>query len=218
MKTSSFSTQIRSRAEVVGLPIDADLVERLEQYWTLLARWNARVGLTGLPLRDLPDRSLDRLLIEPLVAATFVDAGPLNWFDFGSGGGSPAIPLKIASPRAQLTLVESKVKKAAFLREALRHLQFSDAAVFCGRVEELPDRQSSSIVDLVTVRAVRIDSGLLKVASLLLGPSGKLLLLASSATAGQRSSSFVAAGFQLMTQVTLPTPGAVLQVLTKLGV
>ena len=215
MKISSFGTRIRIRAEVIGLPISANQVELLERYWSLLARWNVRVGLTGLPLRDLPDRSLDRLLIEPLVAADLVEAGPLNWFDFGSGGGSPAIPLKTARPQARLTLVESKVKKAAFLREALRHLQLSDSAVFCGRVEELPDHQSSSSADLVTIRAVRIDAGLLKVASLLLRPSGKLLLFASAATARQRSSSFVGAGFQLMTEVTLPTPGAVLQVLGK---
>ena len=215
MKTSNFAARIRGRAEAVGLSISAWDIELLETYWTLLAHWNTRVGLTGLPLRDLPDGSLERLLIEPLAAADLVGAGPLNWFDFGSGGGSPAVPLKIARPQARLRLVESKAKKAAFLREVVRHLQLSDATVFCGRVEELSDHQPSSTVDLVTVRAVRIDSGLLKVASFLLSPSGKLLLFASTVMAGQRSSSFVAAGLQLMTQVALPTPGAVLQVLVK---
>ena len=217
MRISSFGIRIRSRAEVIGLAVRADEVELLEQYWALLVRWNARVGLTGLPLRDLPDRTLDRLFIEPLAAAEAIDAGPLNWFDFGSGGGSPAVPIRIARPQARLTLVESKVKKAAFLGEVLRHLQLSGATVFCGRAEELHDRQPPSSVDLVTVRAVRIDSGLLETASFLLGPSGKLLLFTSSAAAEQQSSRFVGAELQLITQAALPTPGAVLQVLGKRG-
>ena len=42
--------------------------------------------------------------------------------DVGSGGGSPAIPLKLAVPRLSLTMVEAKARKSAFLREAIRHL------------------------------------------------------------------------------------------------
>ena len=41
--------------------------------------------------------------------------------DVGSGGGSPAIPLKLAVPRLALTMVEVKARKSAFLREAVRN-------------------------------------------------------------------------------------------------
>ena len=42
--------------------------------------------------------------------------------DIGSGGGSPAIPFKLAVPRLGLTMVEAKARKSAFLREAVRQL------------------------------------------------------------------------------------------------
>ena len=50
------------------------------------------------------------------------DASDALWFDIGSGGGSPAIPLKLARPTLPLPMVESKTRKAVFLREAVRAL------------------------------------------------------------------------------------------------
>ena len=46
--------------------------------------------------------------------------------DIGSGGGSPAIPLKLAAPRIKLWMVESKTRKSAFLREAIRQLDLRE--------------------------------------------------------------------------------------------
>ena len=48
---------------------------------------------------------------------------PTRLMDIGSGGGSPAIPLKLALPHLHLTMVEAKVRKSAFLREASRQLE-----------------------------------------------------------------------------------------------
>ena len=64
------------------------------------------------------------------------------WFDLGSGNGSPAIPIKLAKPAARLTMVESKERKAAFLREAVRSAQLGgrrwkpDALRRCARILE----------------------------------------------------------------------------------
>ena len=49
--------------------------------------------------------------------------------DIGSGGGSPAIPLKLATPGSALTMVEVKARKSAFLREAIRQLGLTDTQV-----------------------------------------------------------------------------------------
>ncbi len=57
--------------------------------------------------------------------------------DVGSGGGSPAIPLKLAVPRLRLTMVEAKARKSAFLREAVRHLGLEQRSVETARYEEL---------------------------------------------------------------------------------
>jgi len=95
----------------------------LETYYRLLAQWNVKINLTALPLQPPTDSTFDRLFIEPLLAAELVPDLPGIWFDLGSGGGSPALPLKLIRPSLSLTLVESKTRKAAFLREALRALK-----------------------------------------------------------------------------------------------
>ena len=100
------------------------------------------------------------------------------WVDLGSGGGSPAIPLLVARPGLNLTMIESKSRKGAFLREAVRELGLSGSAtVLDKRFEDVacqPRYRQSA--DLVTVRAVRADDELFSIAAELLKPDGKLHL------------------------------------------
>jgi 16S rRNA (guanine527-N7)-methyltransferase len=152
---------------------------RLEEYYQLLARWNARINLTSLPLDGYPDGAVDRLIVEPLAAARFIDNASLIWFDLGSGGGSPAIPLKIARPKLRLVMIESRSRKAAFLREAVRTLELGESSVICSRVEDLSS-ESDGLADLVTVRAVRLDETFLKSAVALLDPSGRLIVFSTT--------------------------------------
>jgi 16S rRNA (guanine527-N7)-methyltransferase len=102
------------------------------------------------------------LLIEPLVAARHVPPGSRRMLDVGSGGGSPAIPLALAVPGLQLLMVESKTRKSVFLREAVRILELAGAEVATSRFEALlarPDLHEAH--DLVTIRAVRMESRIL---------------------------------------------------------
>jgi 16S rRNA (guanine527-N7)-methyltransferase len=115
-----------------------------------------------------------------LAAAKYVTDSPLNWVDLGSGGGSPAFPMKTALPAAKLRLIETRSRKAAFLREVARELDFSDVEVVNERFEESSKRpEFSESADLVTVRAVRIDPTLAEASQHLLRADGQLLLFAS---------------------------------------
>jgi 16S rRNA (guanine527-N7)-methyltransferase len=101
--------------------------------------------------------------------------------DIGSGGGSPAIPLKLAIPSLNLVMVESKTRKSAFLREAIRHLNLADSLVETVRAEDLltrPELHESQ--DLVTIRAVRIEQKLLTRIQAFLRLGGRILLFRSS--------------------------------------
>jgi 16S rRNA (guanine527-N7)-methyltransferase len=106
--SSEFRERLSTRAENAGVSVAADAQAQLELYFQLLTRWNAKINLTALPLHRPTDETFDRLLIEPLAAAKYVADSARRWFDVGSGGGSPAIPLKIAQPRIELTMTESK--------------------------------------------------------------------------------------------------------------
>jgi 16S rRNA (guanine527-N7)-methyltransferase len=97
-----FSTRLIRRAARAGLALNDDLTERLAAFHALLSRWNQKINLTSLA--D-PDESIDRLILEPLLAARHVPVTATRLMDVGSGGGSPAIPLKLALPHLQLTMV-----------------------------------------------------------------------------------------------------------------
>jgi 16S rRNA (guanine527-N7)-methyltransferase len=78
--------------------------------------------------------------------------------DIGSGGGSPAIPVKLCVPSIALTMVEAKARKSAFLREAVRTLRLEHAVVETARYEELlarPDLHET--FDVLSLRAIRVE-------------------------------------------------------------
>jgi 16S rRNA (guanine527-N7)-methyltransferase len=188
--SSEFRERLSSLAERAGVAIATDRQDRLEAYFRLLEKWNAKINLTALPLRRPTDETLDRLLIEPLAAAPFVADSAQRWFDIGSGGGSPAIPLKIAHPTAKLIMIESKERKAAFLREAIRVLDLSDTDVENGRFEDVLGRFRPHCADLVSVRALKSSPLLFDAAHRLLGPGGRLLLFHSAQSVPSSPSTF----------------------------
>ncbi len=158
--------------------IEAQLADSLETYYQLLTKWNAKINLTAyrlVPGGD--DEAIDRLIIEPVVAAGYVPENARTLLDAGSGGGSPAIPLKLASRNLSLRMVEVKTRKGVFLREAIRTLGLRDAEVETSRFEELlPRAELHEALDLVSIRAVRIETRTLNTLQAFLRPGGKLLL------------------------------------------
>jgi len=190
MTPREFSERLAKRARKANISLDPQAAESLAAYFRLLEFWNEKVNLTAFSLKDAPDEAIDRLLIEPLVAARHLHGphghsprlGPRpRLLDIGSGGGSPAIPLKIAIPALQLVMVESKTRKSAFLREAVRHLNLTDTAVETVRAEDLltrPELHESQ--DLVSVRAVRLEQKLLTSIQAFLRLGGRILLFRTS--------------------------------------
>jgi len=189
--SDEFRTRLLERAAAAGVSITAGQQLQLEAYFQLLTQWNAKINLTALPLRQPTNQTFDRLLIEPLVSARYVGDSAHTWFDVGSGGGSPAIPLKIAHPRAKLTMVESKARKAAFLREAVRAAGFTDVAVENHRFEQLARRTEPQTIDLVTMRGVKGDPLTFSSLHHVLAPSGRVFLYHSSTTKLNPPAAFV---------------------------
>jgi 16S rRNA (guanine527-N7)-methyltransferase len=172
-----FRQRLQQQAERVGLIIEPDRVEQLARYFELLERWNRSINLTALPLADVGPQAIDRLFIEPLRAVALVDFVPAAWFDLGSGGGSPAVPMRIGLGRGQLAMVESRARKAAFLREVVRELGFKDVEVIETRIEALKARPNGGrTADLVTLRAVKLDEAIEQAIADLTATGAKLLM------------------------------------------
>ena len=151
-------SRIARRAERVGVQLRQDVVQAFASYLDVLAVWNRKMNLTAL--EDV-DTAIDRLLLEPVMALRSVPNDATGFLDIGSGAGSPAIPLKICMPWMRAWLVESKVRKSAFLLEVVRQLGLDQVEVETCRFEQLVQRDEiSRAVDLVTIRAVRVDAAL----------------------------------------------------------
>jgi 16S rRNA (guanine527-N7)-methyltransferase len=178
MASREFRERLKRRAKVAGLTLAPEVAEKLEIYYQLLTKWNAKINLTAFRLVSEGDEAaIDRLLIEPVVAARYVPENARALLDAGSGGGSPAIPLKLACQNLHLRMVEVKTRKAVFLREAIRALGLRDAEVETARFEELlPRAELHEALDLVSIRAVRIETRTLLTLQAFLRPGGKLLL------------------------------------------
>ena len=167
--------RLSDRAGAAGLTVDEGLRRQLLEYYDLLLRWNTRINLTAL---TDPEDGIDRLLLEPVAAAASLSTTQ-GLVDLGSGGGSPAIPLALALKTPRLLMVESKGKKAAFLREAARTVGLT-ADVEAVRFEELARRGSlAQAFDLVSLRAVRMDVEALTAARSFLSASGRIALFVS---------------------------------------
>jgi 16S rRNA (guanine527-N7)-methyltransferase len=154
---------------LAALGLDAALAAPLLAYLALLDRWNRTYNLTAI--RD-PRDMVARHLLDSLAMHAFTPAGTLA--DLGTGAGLPGIPLAIAQPQRQVTLVESNGKKARFLREAVRTLQLSNANVAQSRIETL---DATGRFDAITARALATLPLIIELGGQLLAPHGRLLAM-----------------------------------------
>lgn len=152
-----------------ALRLPETLAPPLLAYLDLLQRWNQAYNLTAV--RD-PREMLTRHLLDSLAMAPYVDASPLA--DLGTGPGLPGIPLAIADPQLQVTLVDSNGKMARFQREAVRVLGLSNVRVVQSRAENVAE---PGAYRLLTARALDRLAGIIKVGGHLLAPGGRLLAL-----------------------------------------
>jgi 16S rRNA (guanine527-N7)-methyltransferase len=163
----------------------APFSERNDAYLALMAAWNQKINLTALRIDPPDDAAIERLIGEPTRAAELIDQSARVVLDLGSGGGSPAIPIKNARPSLSFVLVESKSRKCAFLREVARRLDLADVHIENCRFEELPTRRPdlARAADVVTFRAVRADESLWTVVNWALADRGQVLWFGGSAEA-----------------------------------
>lgn len=162
------------RAAKADVALPGPLGDRLAAFLELLFRWNRKINLTSL--RDTDD-AIDRLLIEPLAVLRHVPPGSGRLIDLGSGGGSPAIPLALARPDVDLMMVETKARKAAFLREAVRVLELPRALVETARYQDLlAGTGHRGTYTALSIRALRVEASALRDVAEFLAPDGVALL------------------------------------------
>ncbi len=125
----------------LGIDLGGEQVEQFRTYYDELIAWNENVNLTAVTRREEVQRRhfLDSLGVVSALSDAVLD-GSAKVLDVGTGAGFPGLPLKIAYPRIDLTLLESTGKKTAFLNGVVDKLGLEGVEVVTGRAEEVAHR------------------------------------------------------------------------------
>ena len=157
-----------AEATIPGLDVSRETLAALQQFEQLVRRWNSAINLVSKStLTDFWSRHI-------LDSAQIFSLSPRNavsWADLGSGGGFPGIVVAILAkqlqPDLRVTLVESDLRKATFLRQAAQTLSLP-VSVCSARIESIDPLQA----DVVSARALAPLTGLLAYADQHLAAGG----------------------------------------------
>jgi 16S rRNA (guanine527-N7)-methyltransferase len=162
-------------AAEVGVPLGKAELDLFALYHRELLLWNRRINLVS---QQTSREIVIRHFVDSLTPAPWIERPEGLLIDIGSGGGFPGIPLRIALPRLQLTLVESSRKKTSFLAHIVRTLKLDNVTIIKERVAALiGEAACAGAFDTVTSRAAFKLPELLRMASFLLKPEGLLIAL-----------------------------------------
>jgi 16S rRNA (guanine527-N7)-methyltransferase len=170
----SLQAQLAAGIAALGLVLPEGAEARLLAYLALLDKWNRVYNLTAV--RDT-QRMVSHHVLDSLAAVPFFQGGCpdlIRVLDVGSGGGLPGIPLAIARPELQVTLIDSIAKKTAFLLQAKAELRLANLHVVTSRAE---DFHPEAGFDVITSRAFSDLKEFVTLTRHLLKPTGHWLAM-----------------------------------------
>ena len=166
----SLEARIAEGVAALGIALAPEAIARCAEYLRLIEKWNRVHNLTAIRETEqmVVLHLLDSLSVLPHVA------GAVRLLDVGTGPGLPGIPIAIAEPAMQVTLLDSSRKKVAFLEQAKGELSLENVEVVCDRVERWrPGRP----FDVVVSRAFAELGEFVAQAQHLVAPGGRLLAM-----------------------------------------
>lgn len=153
----------------MGVDLPPAAVEKLLNFLQLLEKWNKTYNLTAV--RD-PEQMVSRHLLDSLSVLPYLQ-GP-RVLDIGTGAGLPGIPLALARPDLEFTLLDSNAKKTRFAAQALHELGLKNVVVVQERVEKFHPAEK---FDTLIARAFASIPDMLAASRHLCTPGGRFLVM-----------------------------------------
>lgn len=186
-----------ARAQLLGVALDADMARQLLRLLDELRQWNRAYNLTSI---EEPEAMVSTHLLDSLAAHAELAGARIA--DLGTGAGFPGLPLAIANPQRQFTLIDATAKKVRFVAHAARTLGLANVQAVQARAEALDSAQP---FETIVARAVGSLAELTRLARPLTHPGTRLV-----AYKGRRPDAELAAlpaGWRLEAVRSVAVPG-----------
>lgn len=193
----SYFAAIQSGLQKLDMALADSQLQQLDAFVGLLAKWNKAYNLTAV--RD-PAQMVSLHILDSLAIAGHIGGATL--LDVGTGPGLPGIPLAIAQPERQFTLLDSNVKKTRFVQQAVLELGLRNVQVVHARVESY---QANGGFDTVTARAFAPLARMLPQIEAHIAEQGCLLAMKSQRADEELEQA--PAGWRLSETIELNVPG-----------
>ncbi len=167
--TVASRAKLASGAAELGVELDESAQHALLSYIALLKRWNKVYNLTAI---KGDANMLTRHLLDSLSVVKVLRGN--NTIDIGTGAGLPGIPVAIANPQMQLTLLDSNAKRCRFLRQVQAQLKLDNVSIVQMRVEEY---QPAEKFDNLLSRAFSSLQSFISSSAHLLAEGGQLIAM-----------------------------------------
>ncbi len=169
----------RQHLSALGIPLSERQMFLFKKYLTILNEWNQKIDLTAL---KSDEEIIEKHFFDSLLVSEDGFFHSQSLIDIGSGAGFPGIPLKIAFPDLEISLLEPTKKRCLFLNEVINQLGLDKITVINSRAEDISE-QFRERFDVAIARAVaplnillELSLPLVKVGGIFIamkGPNGK---------------------------------------------
>lgn len=209
-------------AAALGLALDDDQLDHFDRYAALLVEGARSFNLTTV---TDPEGIVDRHFLDSLAVVTSLPDSACRVIDVGSGAGLPGIPLKVARPALEVTLLEATGKKARWLNETVAALGLSGMSAIAERAETLGhDPRHREQYDVAVARAVAPLAVLCELCLPFVRVGGRFVAQKSvqgaqvEAPASQRALTLLGGALRVVRPVAHPAlPNRVLMEIEKVG-
>ena len=151
MEFNEFKEKMIINVDKLGINLSEIQLKQFYNYMNLLIEWNKKINLTAI---TEPDEIILKHFVDSLTISKYIPDGT-KVVDVGTGAGFPGIPLKIARPDVDITLLDSLQKRINFLDEVINELNLEKITTVHSRVEDFgKNKEYREKFDIATSRAV----------------------------------------------------------------